>query len=75
VTFLSDNRHDLAKVKLPSLILQCSDDLIAPFEVGNYLADHIPHSTLKIMNATGHCPHMSEPAETITLMNEYLQSH
>jgi sigma-B regulation protein RsbQ len=75
VTFLSDNRHDLAKVKLPSLILQCSDDLIAPFEVGNYLADHIPHSTLKIMNATGHCPHMSEPTETITLMNDYLQSH
>jgi sigma-B regulation protein RsbQ len=74
VTFLSDNRHDLDKVKVPSLILQCSDDLIAPFEVGNYLAEHIPLSTLKIMQATGHCPHMSEPAETITLIKDYLQS-
>jgi sigma-B regulation protein RsbQ len=74
VTFLSDNRHDLDKVKVPSLILQCSDDLIAPLEVGNYLADHIPFSTLQIMKATGHCPHMSEPAETITLIKGYLQS-
>ena len=73
VTFLSDNRHDLNKVKAPSLILQCSDDLIAPFEVGNYLVDHIPLSTLKIMKATGHCPHMSEPAETISLIKGYLQ--
>jgi sigma-B regulation protein RsbQ len=74
VTFLSDNRQDLHKVKVPSLILQCSDDLIAPFEVGNYLADHLPLSTIKIMSATGHCPHMSDPTETITLINEYLQA-
>jgi sigma-B regulation protein RsbQ len=74
VTFLSDNRHDLNKVTLPSLILQCSEDLIAPFEVGDYLADHIPRSTLKVMKATGHCPHMSHPAETVTLIKEYLQS-
>ena len=74
VTFLSDNRHDLNKVTLPSLILQCSDDLIAPFEVGDYLAGHIPLSTLKVMKATGHCPHMSHPAETVTLIKEYLQS-
>jgi sigma-B regulation protein RsbQ len=74
VTFLSDNRHDLDKVRVPSLILQCSDDLIAPFEVGNYLAEHIPLSTLKIMKATGHCPHMSDPAETVALIKGYLQS-
>jgi len=71
-TFFSDNRHDLKKVKVPSLILQCSEDIIAPIEVGEYLAKNLPNSTLRIMKATGHCPHMSEPEETISLMKEYL---
>jgi sigma-B regulation protein RsbQ len=73
VTFLSDNRDDLEKVTVPSLILQCSDDLIAPLQVGDYLAHHIAFSTLKVMKATGHCPHMSEPVETIALIKEYLR--
>ena len=72
VTFLSDNRDDLAKLKLPVLILQCSDDLIAPLEVGQYIHKQIAGSTLRIMKATGHCPHMSAPAETVQLMKEYL---
>jgi sigma-B regulation protein RsbQ len=73
-TFFSDNREDLHKVKRPSLILQCSEDIIAPREVGDYLHANLPNSTLRIMNATGHCPHLSEPEETITLMKEYLAS-
>ncbi|MEO6720467.1 MAG: alpha/beta hydrolase [Ferruginibacter sp.] len=75
VTFLSDNRNDLAKLKIPALLLQCSDDLIAPLEVGHYLNQQMPGSTLKIMKATGHCPHMSAPDETILLMKEYLSSN
>jgi sigma-B regulation protein RsbQ len=71
-TFLSDNRQDLEKLKTPSLILQCSDDLIAPVEVGEYLHKHLHNSTLKVMKAKGHCPHMSEPEETIKLIKEYL---
>ena len=71
-TFFSDNRHDLPKLQIPSLILQCSDDLLAPLEVGHYMHQNTPHSTLKIMQATGHCPHMSAPAETIELIKEYL---
>lgn len=71
-TFLSDNRQDLEKLKVPSLILQCSDDLIAPSEVGHFVHAHLRNSTLKIMNAKGHCPHMSEPQETIDLIKEYL---
>ena len=62
----------LKKIKYPSLILQCSDDIIAPTQVGEYLSHNLPNSTLKIMKATGHCPHMSEPAETISLIKEYL---
>jgi sigma-B regulation protein RsbQ len=72
VTFLSDNRKDLGKVRHPSLILQCSKDLIAPTEVGQYLQDHLRGSTQKVMEATGHCPHLSSPEETVKLMKEFL---
>ncbi len=72
-TFFSDNRHDLPKLRVPSLIMQCSDDLIAPLEVGEYLHKNIPNSSLRVMKATGHCPHMSAPEETISIIKEYLQ--
>ena len=71
-TFFSDNRKDLLKLKKPSLIMQCSDDLIAPLTVGEYLHAHLSNSKLRVLKATGHCPHMSEPEETITVMQEYL---
>jgi sigma-B regulation protein RsbQ len=71
-TFLSDNRADLPKLKTPSLILQCSDDIIAPIEVGEFLHQNLHNSTLKIMKAKGHCPHMSNPDETIELIKNYL---
>jgi sigma-B regulation protein RsbQ len=72
-TFLSDNREDLPRLAVPSLILQCSDDMVAPGEVGDYVHRHTPGSTLRVMRATGHCPHMSHPEETIELMRTYLQ--
>lgn len=71
-TFFADNRRDLAAVSVPSLIMQCSEDIIAPLAVGEYLDRELPGSTLKVMKATGHCPHMSAPDETIALMQEYL---
>ncbi|HEX2607823.1 MAG TPA: alpha/beta hydrolase [Flavisolibacter sp.] len=71
-TFYSDNRQDLHKLAVPSLILQCDEDIIAPTEVGSYLHSHLPKSQLKFMKAKGHCPHVSEPAETIQLIQEYL---
>lgn len=71
-TFFSDNRADLKKNRVPSLILQCSEDIIAPMDVGHYLSKNLPNSTMRIMKAAGHCPHLSEPEETITLMKEYL---
>ena len=71
-TFFADNREDLSKLQIPSLLLQCSEDIIAPMEVGMYLQENLPGSTLKIMKAKGHCPHMSAPEETVTLIKEYL---
>lgn len=72
VTFMSDNRKDLAKLKTPSLIMQCSDDIVAPLEVGEYLHKNMPNSKLVVMEATGHCPHMSAPDETIKIIKHYL---
>lgn len=72
VTFFSDNRKDLPLLKVSSLLLQCTDDAIAPDEVGDYLAQQLQDSTLVKMKATGHCPHMSHPEETIKLIQEYL---
>jgi sigma-B regulation protein RsbQ len=71
-TFFSDNREDLSKLKTPSLILQCAEDIIAPSQVGDYLHQNLPNSTLKQMKATGHCPQLSEPGETIQLIQDYL---
>ncbi len=71
-TFFSDNRMDLKKLQLPTLILQCSEDIIAPMAVGEYLSKNMSNSSLKVMKATGHCPHMSHPEETISLIRDYL---
>jgi sigma-B regulation protein RsbQ len=72
-TFFSDNRGDLSKVTIPSLVMQCSDDIIAPNEVGEFLYENLKNSTLKVLKATGHCPHMSEPEETIEVLRDYLK--
>jgi sigma-B regulation protein RsbQ len=64
VTFLSDNRADLAKVTVPTLVAQCSDDAIAPPEVGEFVRARIPGSRLVTLNATGHCPQLAAPQET-----------
>ena len=71
-TFLSDSRDALPLVKVPTLILQCSDDIIAPEEVGQYVHANIPGSTLVLMEATGHCPNLSAPAETIAAIDAFV---
>lgn len=72
VTFFSDNRKDLPNLRVPSLILQCSDDALAPVEVGRFVNSRTPGSTFRLLEATGHCPHMSHPDETIRHIKEYL---
>jgi sigma-B regulation protein RsbQ len=72
VTFLSDNRLDLPGVQVPSLILQCADDAIAPAAVGAFVERQMPGSTLVQLQATGHCPNLSAPEETIAAMKAYL---
>jgi sigma-B regulation protein RsbQ len=72
VTFLSDNRADLPKLKTRTLILQCSNDVIAPETVGRYMHRALDNSRLVVMKATGHCPNLSAPEETIAAMRAFL---
>jgi sigma-B regulation protein RsbQ len=72
VTFRSDNRADLSKVTTPVLIVDCSNDVIAPREVGAYVHRHLADSVLRTIDATGHCPHVSHPAETTAAIRDYL---
>jgi sigma-B regulation protein RsbQ len=72
VTFMSDNRADLATVRVPTLVLQCSDDVIAPSAVGEYVHEQISGSVLVRMAATGHCPNLSAPQETIDAIRAFL---
>jgi sigma-B regulation protein RsbQ len=73
VTFLSDNRDDLSRVSVPTLILQCSDDIIAPAAVGEFTQSRIPTSELVTLQATGHCPNLSAPEETTAAVKGFLQ--
>jgi sigma-B regulation protein RsbQ len=72
VTFLADNRADLPRVRTRSLVLQCSEDAIAPLAVGEYVHRHLAGSRLAVMRATGHCPNLSAPGETIAAVRAFL---
>jgi sigma-B regulation protein RsbQ len=72
VTFLSDNRADLPRVRTRTLILQCDRDVIAPTAVGQYVHKCLPESQLVMMEATGHCPHMSSPSVVTQAIQEFL---
>ncbi len=71
-TFLSDNRADLPAVSVPTLILQCAHDAIAPPEVGAYVHEHIRDSQLVTLPATGHCPQLSAPEATASAISRFL---
>lgn len=75
VAFLSDVRHLLKDVTVPSLILQCTDDLLAPVHIGRYLHENLEHSTLVQLTATGHCPQVSSPGESAAVIVDYLIAH
>jgi sigma-B regulation protein RsbQ len=72
VTFTSDNRADLAKVRIPTLVLQCSEDIIASERVGEFVHRGIAGSTLVQLKATGHCPNLSAPDEVIHAIRAFV---
>lgn len=72
VTFFSDNRADMAKVAVPTLVLQCRDDIIAPECVGEWVRDAMPNSSYVLLDATGHCPNLSAPAEVTSAIRAFV---
>jgi sigma-B regulation protein RsbQ len=72
VTFLSDNRRDLPRVSVPTLVLQASDDVIAPATVGAFVHEQIPGSTLRTLTARGHVPNLSHPDEVAKEIRAFL---
>jgi sigma-B regulation protein RsbQ len=72
VAFLSDNRADLPQVSVPTLVLQCSQDVIAPESAGRYVHEHIAGSVFSQLAATGHCPNLSAPEETTAAIRAFL---
>ncbi len=74
VTFLTDARDALAAVTTPTLVVQCRQDVIAPVQVGQYVTDAIPGAEMVLLDATGHCPHLSAPDDTIKAIRDFLPS-
>jgi sigma-B regulation protein RsbQ len=74
VTFLSDHRAELPKLTTPTLILQCTDDIIAPVAVGEYMHKVLPRSTLALIENVGHCPHLSAPSASCEAIDRFLAS-
>ena len=72
VTFLSDNRPDVARLRTPCLLIQCAHDFIAPLEVGEFLQQAIPGATLVTLPVAGHCPHVSAPTETLDALEAFM---
>jgi sigma-B regulation protein RsbQ len=72
-TFFADNRQDVERIDLPTLILQVKDDAIAPMAVGRFLHERMPRSELHVLDATGHCPHMSHPRETTAAIRRFVE--
>eukprot|EP01013_Petalomonas_cantuscygni_P004879 TRINITY_DN15338_c0_g1_i1.p2 TRINITY_DN15338_c0_g1~~TRINITY_DN15338_c0_g1_i1.p2 ORF type:complete len:267 (-),score=70.09 TRINITY_DN15338_c0_g1_i1:31-831(-) len=72
VTFMSDRRADVPRTNRPALILQCSDDLLAPVGVGEWMHRSIEGSTLEVLPVNGHCPHMTAPDLTLGAIRRFL---
>ncbi|MET0383595.1 MAG: alpha/beta hydrolase [Burkholderiaceae bacterium] len=72
VTFTSDHRADVPKLQTPALVLQCSEDLIAPLSVGDFFAKALPHGTVTVIDNIGHCPHLSAPGPSARAMTDFL---
>lgn len=70
----SDCRNQVAKIQVPTLIIQPKEDIFVPATVGDYLHQVIPHNEIVYTNATGHFPHLSNPSEIISILTKYLNN-
>jgi sigma-B regulation protein RsbQ len=74
ITLFSDSRADIPRLQVPTLLVQCADDMVAPTEVAEYLLRQLPHASLVTLPVAGHCPHLSAPLETLAAIQNFLAS-
>ncbi|MBY6136820.1 alpha/beta hydrolase [Nocardioides marinus] len=74
VTFFADERSAFEKAACPSLILHCDDDALVPMQVAEWMRDRTPGATLKVLKATGHCPHMTVSSDVVAAIRDYLKA-
>ncbi|MHA3980978.1 alpha/beta fold hydrolase [Halovulum sp. GXIMD14794] len=74
VTFLGDARKAFQQAARPALILHCDEDALVPMAVADWMKDRMPEAALKILRATGHCPHMTVPVEVVAAIRDYLRN-
>lgn len=71
-TFFSDHRNLLPQCTARTLILQSASDSLASVRVGKYMHQHVPNSELEIIQAEGHCLHMTDPAVTASSIANFV---
>ena len=74
VTFFYDNRADVPRLHLPTLIVLCHEDVVAPTEVGEYMVSHLPNARLVTLRTIGHCPQLSAPLETLAAIQDFVRA-
>lgn len=73
VTFFTDRRSAFERAARPALILHCRNDALVPMQVADWMSERVPDATLKVLDATGHAPHMTVPSDVVAAMREYLR--
>ena len=72
VTFLSDHRADMKLVTTQAIIIQCAHDTLAPVTVGHWLFGNMRDAQLAVIDATGHCPHLTAAEITTDQIRAFL---
>ncbi len=73
-TFFSDYRSLLPLNNHPVLLLQSQTDALASLFIGDYMHKHTPKSVLQVVEAKGHCLHMTHPQQVAGYIQHFMQS-
>ncbi|HIC95775.1 TPA: alpha/beta hydrolase [Candidatus Bipolaricaulota bacterium] len=67
-----DVMGELVRIEVPTLVLCGSEDRLTPLKYSEYLRDHIPGATLKVIEGAGHMVMLEEPEQLNQALREFL---
>lgn len=70
--FQSDVREIATRLDCPTTIIQTRADVAVPMDVAEWLHRNIRGSTLQVIDASGHLPHMTAPGEVLRALDQCL---